>query len=329
MDDYIKEAQYYEGCSDGSVKCFLCPHYCEIHNNKLGICNVRKNINGKLMTLNYGKITGYNLDPIEKKPLYHFYPGKKIFSIGSFGCNLKCSFCQNYSIAHEEPQTVDVVPARLGEVLDREESIGVAYTYNEPSIWYEFMSDIARIVKDREKKNVVITNGYINKDPLLQLLPYIDAMNIDLKSFTNNFYRDICKGKKKAVLETIITAKEYCHVEITTLLIEGLNTKQEEIIELSKWIASIDKNIPLHLSRYYPQYKMKIPPTSVQTIIDIYEKARKYLNYVYIGNIAGLDNNTYCPGCKKLIVERGYRCNIENLNNKICNNCGTKIAIIY
>lgn len=330
MDNYLKEAKFYERRNDGSIKCLLCPHYCEIYDSKLGRCNVRKNIKGRLMTVNYGKIAAYKLDPIEKKPLYHFYPGRKVLSIGSFGCNLKCSFCQNYSIAHEIPQIIEVTPEKIGEIVNSEvENIGVAYTYNEPSIWYEFMSDIAKQIKEKDKQNVVVTNGYINKDPLLQLLPYIDAMNIDLKAFSNKFYKDICKGKKSPVLDTIITAKKFCHIEITTLLVEELNTKKEEIVKLSKWIASIDKNIPLHLSRYYPQYKMNIPATSVETIIDLYDTARKYLNYVYIGNISGVDNNTYCPECKNLIVSRDSRCRLGNLVNKICNCCGKKIEIVY
>jgi len=330
MNGYVKEGEFYEKLIDGRIKCFLCPHNCQISHNNIGRCGARKNLMGKLVALNYGKITAHNIDPIEKKPLYHFYPGKNILSIGSFGCNLKCSFCQNYSIAHELPQSIQAMPENIAEIANNQEgNIGVAYTYNEPSIWYEFVLDTAKLVKERGKKNVIVSNGYISRDPLLKLVPYTDAMNIDLKAFSNKFYNDICKGKQNPVLQTIITAEKYCHIEITTLLIEGLNTDEEEIIELSKWIASIDKNIPLHLSRYYPMYKMKLPPTSVETIIRLRNIARKYLNYVYIGNVYGRDNNTYCPNCDALIVSRGFDTQIVNVTNKACNNCGKEINIIY
>ncbi len=329
MDKFIKEAHFYEQYSDGRVKCFLCPHGCEIYESSVGKCRVRKNLNGKLGTLNYGKVTASSLDPIEKKPLYHFHPGDKIFSIGSFGCNLKCSFCQNHSIAHGMPEYIQTTPQRIATVpKEQEENIGVAYTYNEPSIWYEFILDTSKLVKEQGKKNVIVSNGYINREPLLKLIPFIDAMNIDLKAFSNGFYNDICEGVQSPVLETILTAKKYCHIEITTLLIEGLNTKRDEIVKLCKWIASIDKDIPLHLSRYYPRYKMKIAPTPVETIINLHDIAEKYLNYVYIGNVNGIDNNTYCPNCKKLIVSRDLEVNIENLKNNTCNNCGKVIGII-
>ncbi|WP_432404412.1 AmmeMemoRadiSam system radical SAM enzyme [Wukongibacter sp. M2B1] len=329
MDRFIKEAQFYESYRDGRVKCFLCPHSCEIDDSRVGKCRARKNLNGKLMTLNYGKVTASGLDPIEKKPFYHFHPGKKILSIGSFGCNLECSFCQNYSIAHEMPKYIQTTPERIAEISnEKEENIGVAYTYNEPSIWYEFLLDTSKLVKEKGKKNVIVTNGYIEREPLLKLIPFIDAMNIDLKAFSNGFYNDICKGNQSPVLETIIAAKKYCHIEITTLLIEGLNTKRDEIVKLCKWIASIDKDIPLHLSRYYPRYKMKIAPTKVETIIKLNDIARKYLNYVYIGNLNGVDNNTYCPACGSLIVSRELQIDIKNLKNKVCSNCGKVIKII-
>lgn len=330
MDKSIKEAQFYEGYNDGRVKCLLCPHNCEIYDNELGKCRVRKNLNGRLVTLNYGSITASCLDPIEKKPLYHFQPGKKILSIGSFGCNLNCSFCQNHSIAHSVPEYIQTTPERILEIsMEQEENIGVAYTYNEPSIWYEFMLDTSKLVKEKGQKNVIVSNGYINREPLMKLIPFIDAMNIDLKAFSNGFYNDICRGMKSPVLETIITAKEHCHIEITTLLIEGLNTKREEIVKLCMWIASIDKDIPLHLSRYYPRYRMKIAPTEIETIIDLYDIAKKYLNYVYIGNVNGVDNNTHCPNCNKLIVSRGFQTNIENLKNRTCIDCGKVIEIIF
>lgn len=329
MDNFIKEAQFYEKLKDKKAKCLLCPHRCEINDNSIGKCRVRKNIEGELVTLNYGKIAANNLDPIEKKPLYHFHPGKNIFSIGSFGCNLKCSFCQNHSIAHGIPQSIESIPEKIVEFACRQaDNIGVAYTYNEPSIWYEFVLDTAKLIKEKGKKNVIVSNGYISKEPLLKLIPYIDAMNIDLKAFSNEFYDNICKGRLNPVLDTITMAKKSCHIEITTLLIEGLNTKEEEIIELSKWVASIDENIPLHLSKYYPAYKMNSPATSVEKIIELYNIAKEYLNYVYIGNVYGTNNNTYCPSCKTLIIERDFKTQIKNLTEGQCDKCNKEIEII-
>ncbi len=330
MSDIIKEAQFYEQFKDGRIKCFLCPHGCEISHNMVGKCRVRKNSSKGLITLNYGKITAHNMDPIEKKPLYHFYPGKNIFSIGSFGCNLKCSFCQNYNIAHGNPECIEAMPEKVAEISSRQiDNIGVAYTYNEPSVWYEFVLDTAKLVREKGKKNVMVSNGYIRREPLLRLIPHIDAMNIDLKSFSKKFYNDICKGEQSPVMETILTARKDCHIEITTLLIEGLNTEMEEIRGLAKWISSIDRDIPLHLSRYYPAYEMDLPATSVKTIIELYNEAKQYLNYVYIGNIYGFDNNTYCPNCKTLIVSRDFKVEIQNLVSGLCNNCGEEIRIVF
>lgn len=256
MDNTLKEGLYYQKLKDDRVQCFLCPHNCLLKNNQKGICKVRINKGGTLYTLNYGRITSGSMDPIEKKPLYHFYPGKSIFSIGSFGCNLKCSFCQNYEIAHEFNQCAEAESNILVDIaLQQDNNIGLAYTYNEPSIWYEFVLETAKKAKEKGLMNVLVTNGYISKEPLKELLPYIDGMNIDLKSFSKDFYRNICGGGVKEVLENIEISKEHCLVEITTLLIEGLNTEEGEIRKLAKWISSVGEDIPLHLNRYYPAYK--------------------------------------------------------------------------
>ncbi len=205
---------------------------------------MRKNVEGKLISLNYGKHTSYAYDPIEKKPLYHFYPGKDIFSIGSFGCNLKCDFCQNWDIAHEESLTMEIEDKDILLLGKSKGSIGIAYTYNEPTISYEYILHMSKLAKRHGLKNVLISNGYINEEPLKELLPYIDGMNIDLKSFKDDFYKRICKGTLEPVLNTIKLAAQYTHVEITNLVIEGQNSSEEEIRNLSQWIASIDKEIP-------------------------------------------------------------------------------------
>ncbi|MDK2918822.1 MAG: pyruvate formate lyase activating enzyme [Candidatus Petromonas sp.] len=324
----LKEVYFYQKLKDNKVKCEVCPHYCIISPNQTGICRVRKNIDGSLFALNYGKVAAFNIDPIEKKPLYHFYPGQDILSIGSYGCNLKCDFCQNYTIAHGEPNGTYTESEKIADIACREENnIGIAYTYNEPFMWYEFVKDSAQMVKKKGKKNVMVTNGYINEESLKELLPFIDAMNIDLKAFSDEFYKDICKGAVRPVLKTIKRAVKYCHVEVTTLLIDNLNTSEKEIDALSRWIASIDRDIPLHLTRYYPAYKMNIPPTSIEKIKKLKDIAQNYLNYVYIGNVVGIDRNTYCPQCSALLINRETKVVAQNIKSSKCTNCGRKVSI--
>lgn len=288
----MKKAMYFNKIEDGKVHCFLCPHNCVIRPEALGACRARKNIGGELYSLNYGKLTAAAMDPIEKKPLYHFYPGSHVLSVGTFGCNLKCSFCQNWQIAHEASDTDDAADAtpdwlvdKALEYMDRG-NIGIAYTYNEPSIWYEFVLETCRKAKAKGLRNILVTNGFIGKAPLEELLPYVDAMNIDVKAFTADFYRDICKASLEHVKETVLLAAGKCHVELTTLVIPDLNDSMEEISELSRWIASISPEIPLHLSRYFPNYKLlDKPPTPKETLMKAKEEARKHLTYVYVGNV--------------------------------------------
>lgn len=242
-----------------------------------------------MYSLNYGKISSIALDPIEKKPLYRFKSGSKILSIGTFGCNLKCSFCQNWEIAHDNPRlyevTSETVVSKAKELVS-EGNIGIAYTYNEPTIWYEFVYDTAVLAKEEGLSNVLVTNGFIGREALLMLLPYIDAMNIDVKAYTASFYKNICGGVLENVKETVELAAEKCHVEVTTLVIPTLNDELKEISEIAKWLSSISRKIPLHLSRYFPNYKMlNIPPTPKDTLFRAREEAQKYLDYVYLGNV--------------------------------------------
>jgi len=285
----LKPAMYFNKLEDLKVHCYLCPHNCIINAGNLGVCRARKNIDGNLYSLNYGKITAIALDPIEKKPLYNFNPGSNILSVGTFGCNLKCSFCQNWTIAHDQPETYDMTPEMLvlkAKELKTKGNIGIAYTYNEPSIWYEFVYETAKIAKEQGLLNVLVTNGYIGKEALTQLVPYIDAMNIDVKAYTASFYNDICKGALDEVKATVEQAYNRCHIEITTLVIPTLNDALEEISDMAKWIASLSPKIPLHLTRYFPNYKMQnIPPTPKETLVRCREEALKYLDYVYLGNI--------------------------------------------
>ena len=322
------EARYYSK-EDDFINCFLCPHNCKIGEGKTGLCKVRKNIRGKLFTLNYETMTSYGYDPIEKKPLYHFYPGMSIFSFGTFGCNFTCDFCQNISIV----QNVDMyMNTKIDDILEfakANDSIGIAYTYNEPTIFYEFMYDTAKRAKDLGLKNIMITNGYINEKALLDILPLIDGMNIDLKSMENSYYKRYCGGSLNPVLDTIKSAFGKTHIEITTLIIDDENSDEDEIFRLSKFISQISPDIPLHLSKYYPSNKMTNPQTKTQTLIDLRNIAKKNLNFVYIGNVWGIDNNTYCPNCKNLLINSFPSIEVIGLENGHCNRCAEKINIIY
>ncbi len=326
----MKEALFYCSLKNQQVQCYLCPHECRISNEEFGQCRMRKNEKGKLYSLNYGVIMAYHLDPIEKKPLYHFYPGSRIFSIGSAGCNLKCEFCQNWAIVLGQPSGIRMTAEEIIAIAKTQsQNIGIAYTYNEPSIWYEFVYETAVLAHQKGLKNVLVTNGFIQKEPLKQLLPYIDAMNIDLKAFHDSFYREICNGKLDPVKETIRIAAEHCHVEVTTLLIGGMNDSIEEIERLSCWIAEIRPDIPLHLSRYFPAYQMTAPPTPIPVLTAAREEAKKHLQYVYIGNVHRVDRNTYCPACGSKIVDRSCIVEIQGIDREgKCSECGQMLSIV-
>lgn len=282
-----REAMFYEKLHD-KIHCFLCPHNCLIEDQHTGKCNVRIHEDGKLYTINYGEVTSIALDPIEKKPLHYFRPNSKILSVGSFGCNFVCGFCQNHSISQSVVKSEFIPKEELIEmILTTKDNIGIAFTYNEPSIWYEYMYDCARFLKEIDSKGVVVivTNGYINEEPLKRLLPYVDAMNIDLKSFSNRYYKELCGGSLKPVLKTIEIAAEACHVEVTTLLVTDENDRLEEIQEIARFLRNIDEDLPLHLTRYFPRYKLKNPPTNIDFMRQAEEVAKKYLNKVVLGNI--------------------------------------------
>ncbi|AAK79389.1 pyruvate formate lyase activating enzyme [Clostridium acetobutylicum] len=281
------EAMFYEKIKD-KVHCFLCPHNCVIENGHFGKCNVRTHEDGKLFTINYGEITSISLDPIEKKPLYYFKPGSKILSVGSFGCNFVCDFCQNYDISQRKARSTFAPKEELIRIaMTTEDNIGLAFTYNEPSIWYEYMYDCAKLLKETDEKRsvVFVTNGFLSEEPLKKLLPYVDAMNIDLKSFKESYYKSLCGGRLNPVLETIKMAAKVCHVEVTTLLVSGENDNLDEIEEIAKFLASVNSEIPLHLSRYFPRYKLENPPTDVEFMQEAKKTAEKYLKRVMLGNV--------------------------------------------
>lgn len=322
------EARYYKKYDENSIQCLLCPNICILKNNEIGSCKTRQNLNGKPYSLFYNTVSSIAVDPIEKKPLYHFYPGSKILSLGTVGCSFHCVFCQNYSISQYTDIHLEEIDRNFIFQLMKEKKINlIAFTYSEPLIWYETVYDISKHLKENDKniKIVLVTNGYINSRPLMDLLPYVDAMNIDLKSFSNDFYQKFCGGKLEPVLQTIKTAAKNIHVEITTLVIPTLNDSSEEMMAISSFIASIDKDIPLHISRYYPCYKLSIPPTPVQVILDLVKVAKENLNYVYAGNIFDVDDSTYCSCGTKLIERRGYNSKIVGIKESKCTKCGQTI----
>jgi len=280
------------------AECSVCFRHCHIPEGGLGFCGGRTAKNGKVEAFNYGRITSLALDPIEKKPLARFHPGSLILSVGSFGCNLRCPFCQNYEISWSDEaarfaETAESLqPEELVEIAEATKSrgnIGIAFTYNEPLIGYEFIRDTARLAKEKDLKTVIVTNGTAELTVLEELKPYIDAMNVDLKGFTDNYYKEILGGDRKQVMAFIEAAAAICHVELTTLIVPGENDSEEEMRELSRWVSCLKEpdgeDIPLHISRFFPRFHMQDrAATPVRTVYHLAEIAREALEYVYTGN---------------------------------------------
>jgi pyruvate formate lyase activating enzyme len=334
----MQEAQFYTKLENLSLRCDLCPWNCILKPGQTGNCKVRSNENGILVTHVYNKIAAFGIDPIEKKPIYHFYPGTSILSIGEVGCNLHCSFCQNHRISQcfaTDFSGFHVINSDelVAKALKTPQNIGIAYTYNEPFTFYEFMFETARFARENGLKNVVVSNGYVNPAPLENILPFIDAFNIDLKAFSDEFYQKQTKGKLATVLETLkVIAKSRSHLEITNLVIPGLNDNETEFEKMAQWIAAeLGTDVPLHLSRYFPQYKLDAPPTPTNKLEKLYVLAKQFLKYVYLGNVNDTErSSTFCPGCDKLIIARNhYFTNPVGINqDKTCKFCGTMIKIV-
>ncbi len=331
----MKEALFYDKSENNVVLCKLCNHLCKIRNGKTGICNVRKNIDGKLFSLIYNKIAAKNIDPVEKKPLYHFLPGSYTYSISTVGCNLKCKHCQNYEIS----QSKDI----FGYEISSEENIktvlnnklpSISYTYTEPTIYYETARDIGMLAMKHNVKNIFVSNGYMSKSVIDDMKNWVHGINIDLKSFSDDFYKKVCGASLKPVLENIVKLKEAgVWMEITTLVIPRYNDSDKELMDIAKFIVSVDKGIPWHVSAFYPTYLLTdTHPTSLDTIVN----ARligisEGLKYVYTGNVRDdSGSNTYCPKCNELLIERrGYTVKVSNLTEGVCNNCGEKIEGVF
>jgi pyruvate formate lyase activating enzyme len=287
----MKEALYYEQLDGGIIKCTLCPRGCVIADSKTGSCDIRKNVNGKLYSLVYEKPVAIHIDPIEKKPLYHFYPGSSILSIGTYGCNLDCKFCQNYDLSQEFEvshfELIDnIEPEEIIKTCKEKNLKFVAFTYNEPTVFFEYMLDIAKLCKANNIKTVSVSNGQINEKPLRELIEYMDAFNIDLKAFNEDFYKKICNGDLETTKNTLkIIVEEKKHLEVTFLLIEGFNDDEKEFRQMCEFVKGLGDDVVFHISRAFPRYKLKFETTPIQLIKKFEEIAKEYIKYVYVGNV--------------------------------------------
>jgi pyruvate formate lyase activating enzyme len=314
------------------LECLLCPHYCKLASGKTGICGVRKNNGTGIELTTYGVISGFAHDPIEKKPLYHYFPGSKILSIGSYGCNMRCDFCQNFNISQNYPVRSSelTTPESIADnVRSASNNIGIAFTYNEPVIWFEYLRDVALKVKDAGYHTVMVSNGYVAEEPLKEYLDLIDAFNIDLKAFSEDFYRKVTGATLEPVKKALkMISASGNHLEITTLLIPGLNDTGEEMEELVKWISGdLGRSVPFHISRYFPMHKRRDGSTPFESLIRFYEIASQHLDYVYVGNVkSDTGQDTICPECGKTVTTRsGYSISHVNTTDGNCSGCGRKI----
>lgn len=331
----MHDALYYTKLEKNRVQCNLCPTECIINNDSHGICNSRINKHGILKAATYMQAAAIAVDPIEKKPLYHFHPASQILSLGQHGCNLSCKFCQNHNLSQHYAQEDEISVEHIINFMKAKNSIGIAYTYSEPLIWFESIMNIGPKVRDEAYKNVMVTNGFINPEPLNDLLEFMDAFNVDIKSIDDSFYRKLCGAKLEPVLKTCEAVKKTAHLEITNLIITDQNDTDEDIDKLARYIrTNLGKDTPLHLSRYFPNYKFTAPATKTETIYRAREIASQYLDYVYTGNIIDPEGSkTKCPKCSEILITRNsYNTTIlnslVNRNKKTsCNNCGSEIPI--
>jgi pyruvate formate lyase activating enzyme len=334
---FMREAKYYERQAERKVTCKLCPHECRVADLERGTCGVRENQGGTYYTLVYGNPCSANIDPIEKKPLFHYYPTTRALSIATAGCNFVCKFCQNWEISQKRPEQVRSGKFFPGEVIDKARQNNcktVAHTYTEPVIFFEYMLDCAIEGKKRGVPNVMISNGYIQEKPMRELCKYLGAVKIDLKAFTEKFYREMCDGKLKPVLDVLLVLKdEGVWYEIVVLLIPTLNDGKQEIDAMTKWIVKeLGPDVPVHFSRYYPTFMLKnIPPTPPETL----HRARKIamdngVKFAYVGNLISDAENTYCPSCGKLLIERmRYAVRVVGMKKNRCKYCSETIPGVF
>ena len=333
-----KEAMLYERLEDGRVRCFLCAHECKIADSKFGVCGVRENAEGTLYTLVYARTIAANIDPIEKKPLYHFLPGSTSFSVATIGCNFRCGFCQNWQISQvQRDEDVTLAGRELmpEDVVKRAQEFGclsISYTYTEPTIFFEYAYDCARLAKESGLYNVFVTNGFMTSEALDTIRPYLDAANVDLKSFSEDYYKRNCKARLQPVLDSIAYMKRIgIWVEVTTLVVPGENDSDEELAQIARFIAGLDRDIPWHISRFRPDYEFgDRDATPIETLRGAKEIGEaEGLRYVYLGNVAE-GSDTFCPQCRELVVKRAYM-GVEKsrVRDGGCPSCEARIAGVW
>lgn len=330
--------KYQNTLNDNKIQCTICPRNCKLSEGQAGFCQIRKNINNEIVLTSYGYNTGLSVDPIEKKPLYHFYPGSKVLSFGTLGCNMGCLFCQNWHISKSkaDPKINETSPEKIVELAMKLGCKSVAFTYNDPVIFFEYAIDTAKLCRDNGIKTIAVTAGYINPEPRKEFFTYMDAANIDLKAFTEAFYRKNCLAQFEPILDTIKYVKNEtnCWLELTTLLIEDENNSPEEIKKECEWIVeNLGTDVPLHFSAFHPDYKfMDHRPTKISTLMLAHGIAKNAgIKYVYTGNILDMaTSTTYCHACNKPIIARsGYKITDERMQNGHCNFCGAKCSGVF
>ena len=330
-----RDAKFWKTISDKKIQCNLCSHSCKIDDGNFGICTVRKNEDGKLYTLIYGSVSSLSVDPIEKKPLFHFYPGTKVFSLGTIGCNFKCKHCQNYGISTaglDYQHLREINPEQVIELAKKQDCQGIAWTYNEPAIWHEYSFDTSKLAKQNDLYTVYVSNGYIAEEPLREISSFLDAINVDIKAFDEDFYKKICNARLEPVLQTCELSKELgIHLEVTYLIIPGYNDSVEELTGFCKWVVEkLGTGVPVHFSRFHPDYKMTdVKITPMETMIRAYDIAKKTgVLFPYLGNVPSGDyENTVCPSCGSICIKRqGYSINLGGLSKNKCAKCNYTIT---
>jgi pyruvate formate lyase activating enzyme len=335
----IREAMLWRGLEEGRVQCFLCAHRCLIAPAKFGVCGVRENLQGKLVTHVYGEVIAAHVDPIEKKPLYHFLPGTTSFSVATVGCNFRCPFCQNWQISQAGKKDKAFGG---GQVLSSEEIVraakkqgcrSISYTYTEPTIFFEYAYDTAKLARKAGLANVFVTNGYMTAEALRKMQPYLDAANVDLKAFQDETYKKVCGARLEPVLDSIRLLRGLSiWVEVTTLVVPGMNDGDEELAAIARFISSVGPEIPWHISRFHPDYKYtQTPATPVETLRKAAALAKEAgLKFIYIGNVWGESEATFCPQCGKVLIRRsGFSVEENRMSDGKCPSCGSSIAGVF
>lgn len=337
--DMMKEAMLYQSLEEKKVSCFLCRHNCQIVPSKVGVCGVRQNRDGKLYTQVYGDIIAAHVDPIEKKPLYHFLPGTASFSIATVGCNFRCPFCQNWQISQASKRKgfsasgQEFSPQDVVHAAKKNGCQSISYTYTEPTIFFEYAYDTAKQAKKEGIANIFVTNGYMSDEALKEIKPYLDACNVDLKAFSEDFYREMCGAHLQPVLDSIRLMKDLdIWVELTTLIIPDQNDSEEELTQIVRFISELDPNIPWHVSRFHPDYKYTdTHATPLESLRLAYTVGkREGLHFIYIGNVLGESEGTVCPKCQRMLIRRhGFYISDNKIRDAKCPFCGTSIAGIF